>query len=65
MKTGDRVFVYSSSRIVKQKGTIMGRIDDDIFSVFVDGEEYFKKKHSDELEPMTKLDKLLAGEENA
>lgn len=65
MKTGDRVFVYSHDGVVKQKGTIIGRLNDDIFSVHVDGYMYNHKKHSDELEPMTKLHKLLTGEEDA
>ena len=65
MKTGDRVFVYSHDGVVKRKGTIIGRLTDDIFSVHVDGYSYNFKQHSDDLEVMTKLHKLLAGEENA
>lgn len=65
MKTGDRVFVYSHDGVVKREGTILGRIDDTLFSVYVDGELYNRTKHSDEIEPMTKLHKLLTGEKDA
>jgi hypothetical protein len=65
MKTGDRVFVHSYDGVVQSNGTITGRVDDDIFCVIIDGHDYILRMYTDELTPITKLHKLLAGEEDA
>jgi hypothetical protein len=64
MKTGDRVFLLTRSGALKT-ATITGRVDDDIVCVILDGHDYILRKYTDELTPMTKLHKLLAGEEDA
>lgn len=64
MKVGDRVFWRTRSGNLKP-AKVAARIDDDAFWVKVDGFDYHFKMHIDELTPMTKLHKLLAGEENA
>lgn len=64
MKAGDRVFVLVFFD-TKNPGTVRIRLEDDSFLILLDGDILPRKFYSDELEPMTKLHKLLAGEEDA
>lgn len=62
MKVGDRVFV---SFVPGEPATIVGRLEDDMFRVRLDKSNYVDTVYSDEMTPMTKLHKLLAGEDDA
>jgi len=63
VKAGDRVFLVIKGVRSDVECEILFRIDDDSFAVLMDGRTI--RLNADEVTPVTKLHKLLAGEENA